>query len=80
LGAAVALDRSTNPSETDLGGTFEVETEAVNFLSVNLTGRFGPYEALLFAGERRGGTACTSGTCYEVLAFRGAELRVLTRF
>jgi hypothetical protein len=80
IGAALVIDRSTNLSETDLADTFEVETDPVSFFSVNLTGQFGPYEALLFAGERRGATACTSGTCYEVLAFRGAELRVLTRF
>jgi hypothetical protein len=77
LGAAIALDRSTNPSETDRGNN---ETDPVKFLSVNLNARFGPYEALLFVGERRGGTACTSGTCYEVLEFRGAELRLTTRF
>ncbi|MFA9390752.1 MAG: DUF6029 family protein [Prolixibacteraceae bacterium] len=29
----------------------------------------------LFAGNRRGGPACTSGICYEVLDFRGVELR-----
>ena len=74
------MDRSTNPAETDQRDTFEVETDPVTFFSVNLNARFGPYEALLFAGERRGGTACTSGTCYEVLAFRGAEMRFLTRF
>lgn len=80
IAVALAMDRSTNPSETDKADTFEVETDPVRFFSVNVNARFGPYEALLFAGERRGGTACTSGTCYEVLAFRGAELRVLTRF
>ena len=74
------MDRSTDISETDQADTFEIETDPVRFLSVNLNARFGPYEALLFAGERRGGTACTSGTCYEVLAFKGAELRILTRF
>lgn len=29
----------------------------------------------LFAGERRGGPACTSGICYEVLDFKGVEFR-----
>ncbi len=38
------------------------------------------HEALLFAGRRRGGNACTSGTCYFVPDFRGAELRLLSRF
>ena len=80
VGAALVMDRSTDISETDKGDTFEFETDPVRFFSVNVNARFGPYEALLFAGERRGGTACTSGSCYEVLAFKGAELRLLTRF
>ena len=29
----------------------------------------------LFAGQRRGGPACTSGVCYEVLDFKGFEIR-----
>jgi len=37
-------------------------------------------EATLFVGRRRGGLACTAGTCYEVQAFEGAELRVTSRF
>lgn len=34
----------------------------------------------LFAGERRGGPACNSGVCYEVLDFKGIELRISSRF
>ena len=34
----------------------------------------------LFAGQRRGGPACTSGICYEVLDFEGVEVRLKTRF
>ncbi len=34
---------------------------------------------LLFAGTRRGGPACNSGVCYEILDFRGMELRWTTR-
>ena len=33
-------------------------------------------DATLFYGERRGGRACTAGTCYDVLAFKGAEVRL----
>lgn len=32
-----------------------------------------------FAGQRRGGPACTSGICYEVLDFEGIELRLTTK-
>lgn len=35
---------------------------------------------LLFAGTRRGGPACNSGVCYEVLDFDGVELRLTSRF
>ncbi len=81
FGIALVADRSTDPLETDIPTTFDIaETEPVVFWSVNVSGRFGPHEGLLFIGERRGGTACTSGTCYEVLAFRGAEFRLTTRF
>ena len=34
---------------------------------------------LLFAGTRRGGPACTSGVCYEILDFEGVELRFTRR-
>ncbi len=34
----------------------------------------------LFAGQRRGGPACNAGVCYEVLDFKGLELRFNTRF
>ncbi len=33
-----------------------------------------------FAGERRGGPACNAGVCYEVLDFKGVELRLTSRF
>ena len=35
---------------------------------------------LLFAGERQGGPACSSGVCYEILDFKGFECRWTTRF
>lgn len=34
----------------------------------------------LFAGKRRGGPACNSGVCYDVLDFQGIELRINTTF
>jgi hypothetical protein len=33
----------------------------------------------LFIGKRRGGPACNSGVCYDVLEFRGIEIRLSTR-
>jgi hypothetical protein len=34
----------------------------------------------IFAGERRGGPACNAGVCYEVLDFKGFEMRLTSRF
>jgi hypothetical protein len=34
----------------------------------------------IFAGERRGGPACNAGVCYEVLDFKGVEIRLTSRF
>jgi hypothetical protein len=34
----------------------------------------------IFAGERRGGPACNAGVCYEVLDFKGVEVRFTSRF
>ena len=36
--------------------------------------------ATLFLGKRRGGPACNSGVCYDVLSFEGIEIRLTTRF
>ena len=38
------------------------------------------YKLSAFIGQRRGGPACSSGVCYEVLDFKGAELRFTSRF
>ncbi len=39
----------------------------------------GGHSIQLFAGERRGGPACSAGVCYEVLDFKGIELRISSR-
>jgi hypothetical protein len=36
--------------------------------------------ATLYYGKRRGGPACNSGVCYDVLSFEGLEIRFTTRF
>ena len=38
------------------------------------------HEAVLFLGQRRGGLACTAGTCYFVQPFEGFEARIVSRF
>jgi hypothetical protein len=78
---SAAVDRTTDPLETDDPATLTVqETSPVRFWSATASGGAGNVDAVLFVGERRGGIACTSGTCYQVLPFRGAELRLMTRF
>ncbi|MDZ4805199.1 MAG: DUF6029 family protein [Candidatus Eisenbacteria bacterium] len=38
------------------------------------------HDMSLSYGSRRGGRACTAGTCYEVLSFEGLEVRLTSRF
>lgn len=60
--------------------TEEVETEK-HFYGIGGTFRPNFRQSFsFFAGERRGGPACTSGVCYEVLDFRGLEFRWTTKF
>ena len=81
LGVALVVDHTTDPFEVDRPETFDIETGSRTFVSLNLNARFGThYDAILFVGERRGGTACTSGTCYLVLPFKGVEMRLNTYF
>ena len=74
-------ERSTDPAQEDFDdiGTPGVQprTWLAGVLAARLSER---HEATLFAGERRGGPACTAGTCYEVQPFVGVELRLLSRF
>jgi hypothetical protein len=80
-GGAVIMDRTTDPFEVDRAETSAIETGNRIFWSVQFNARFSPsYNLVLFLGERRGGTACTSGTCYQVLPFQGLEMRLNTSF
>lgn len=36
------------------------------------------HHVILFYGKRRGGPACNSGVCYDVLDFQGLEIRILS--
>ena len=57
----------TNTSKTWLGSTVRYK--------LNYSNQF-----QLFVGERRGGPACSAGICYEVLDFKGVEMRWMARF
>lgn len=37
------------------------------------------HQVQLFAGQRRGGPACSAGVCYEILDFEGVEIRITSR-
>ncbi|MBT8461251.1 MAG: hypothetical protein KJO44_01925, partial [Gemmatimonadetes bacterium] len=79
--AGLVVERSTDPFFTDDPATPEIEATARHWLGVNLGWRPNRRNTIsLFGGTRRGGPACTSGICYEVLDFEGAELRISSRF
>ena len=64
-----------------VGTTAETTTDGRNWLGGNVSWQSGGAHRLdVFVGTRRGGPACTSGICYEVLDFEGAELKLITRF
>lgn len=76
----LTLTRTTDPVDrpSDLFG--EPTAPSALFAGVSLASRVGrSHEVELFAGRRRGGRACISGTCYEVQSLEGAELRVTSR-
>ncbi len=65
---------TTDPVVADLQQTEKIE-ESRHYLSVAFTYKPNRKNTFsLFAGNRRGGPACTSGICYEVLDFKGVEL------
>lgn len=81
LSISLALDRSTDPLDTDDQNTPAVETSAKNWLHLVAAYQLAQsHELSLFYGTRRGGLACLSGTCYEVLPFSGLEARWLFQF
>jgi hypothetical protein len=81
LRVAALLEASNDLGETDDPFTTAVERDPVHWLSLVASRDIGAnHQATLTVGKRRGGLACTSGTCYVVPGFDGAELRVVSRF
>ena len=77
----VVWERSTDPAQEDFDDLATPGIQARTWLAGVAAARLSDHhEATLFAGERRGGPACTAGTCYEVQPFVGLELRLVSRF
>jgi hypothetical protein len=80
LSAALLWEFTTDPVIADNPNTEKIE-DSKSYPAVSFTYRFNANNRVqLFAGKRRGGPACTSGICYEVLDFEGVEIRLTTKF
>jgi hypothetical protein len=76
-----AWTRTDDPNDEDPGDTDLSHVEPNTFLAGIASAHLGDRStATLFVGERRSGVACTAGVCYLVQAFKGAELRLTSRF
>lgn len=79
--AGVSFTRTTDPQDLPTDDLGAPTKRSVVFTGVNASAEIDARNRLtLFAGRRRGGRACTSGTCYEVPSLDGAELRWETRY
>jgi hypothetical protein len=77
--AAWVRQTTDDPSEATDPVTLAVSRRAYDALNASVTlGR--NHELFLFWGRRRGGLACTAGTCYKVRSFDGVSARLVTRF
>lgn len=76
------VEATTDPQLTDNPKTFtSIEDDTRYWLGGNALYKANNNNTFeIFAGKRRGGPACTSGICYEILDFEGVELRLTTRF
>lgn len=79
--AGFLTERSTDQLDTDRRSTLDIiETSARWWTSVNLSFELGmKHHVRIFAGKRRGGPACTAGTCYQLLPFEGLEINITSR-
>jgi len=81
LAMSVVWEMSNDPFLNDKPDTPDIETGFRHWPGIEASFRINPTNTLsVFAGKRRGGPACTSGICYEVLDFEGVEIRFKTKF
>lgn len=77
----VLWEKTNDPQFEDDPLTPDVETDPRSFFGATASWRINAqHDVIVFTGKRRGGVACTSGTCYFVPDFEGSELRVTSRF
>ena len=78
----IVWERTTDPGLTDNPTTPDMrETNPRHWLGVNVGYQYNYHHFInIFYGKRRGGLACTSGICYEILDFEGFELRLTSTF
>ncbi len=80
LSAALILEYTTDPIIADNPDTENIEN-STSYPAISFAYRFNANNRIqVFAGKRRGGPACASGICYEVLDFEGIEIRLTTKF
>lgn len=78
---SLVAEWSTDWVFTDIPTTLELEEGTRRWVGANFNSLFHDrHKANLFVGKRRGGPACTSGICYEVQDFTGAEIRYTLTF
>jgi hypothetical protein len=78
--ASITWERTTDPEEEDPGDLPVPGVQPRSFVAGIVQARLSEVHQLtLFVGTRRGGRACTAGTCYEVEPFEGVELRLTSR-
>jgi len=81
LSVSTVWELSNDPFLTDRPDTEEQESKMRYWPGLEASYKINPTNTIsIFAGKRRGGPACMSGICYEVLDFEGVEIRLKTKF
>ncbi|NOT35369.1 MAG: hypothetical protein HOP12_14590, partial [Candidatus Eisenbacteria bacterium] len=79
--AALVWQRTTDPAEERPRDAVSPGVQPRHYLSGVVSAQISErHRVIVTAGQIREGLACTAGTCYKVLAFEGAQLRIESRF
>jgi hypothetical protein len=81
VSVSIIWEVSNDPYLVDRPDTQGTETTFRHWPGLETSYRVNTQNTLgIFLGKRRGGPACTSGICYEVLDFEGLEIRWTIKF